>query len=302
METSSLLGAVLAVVGALGFAGQYLCIRLGTDDGTVTDAVLVVLCCNVALIAPPVLVLYSPPYAHLFTPVSFAAFAAAGIAGMFVARLLMFRSIQAVGANLTSPVVASNVLFATVFAVAFLDERLTVVHFAGVVSIVAGLAIVSWETAAETAADASLRETGATLLVPLGAAVCIGIEPIFVSIGLAEGTAILPGILVMAGAATVGFVGFLAWAGSLRRIPLRRRSTAWYVAGGVATTVAFVAYFAALSVAPVVVVMPLLQLTPLLVVVLSLLFLPRRLERVTWRVGVSAAVVVIGATVVSISG
>ncbi len=48
--------------------------------------------------------------------------------------------------------------------------------------------------------------------------------------------------------------------------------------------------------------MPLLQLTPLLVAGLSVVFLPRRLERVTWRVGASAFVVVVGATAVSLSG
>jgi len=167
---------------------------------------------------------------------------------------------------------------------------------------VVGIAVVSWETAAETGNGGSLRETGAALALPLGAALCIGIEPIFVSIGLAEGTAILPGLAVMATAGTVGYVGYLAWIGSLGRVPVWSRSTAWYVGGGISTTLAFVAYFAALEVAPVVVVMPLLQLTPLLVVALSALFLPRRLERVTWKVGVAAAVVVVGATLVSVSG
>lgn len=300
--TDSLLGMVLASVAAVGFAGQFLCIRLGTDDGEVMDAVLVVLLCNVILLVPPALVLYSPPYSALYTPVSFASFAAAGIAGMFVARLLMFTSIESIGASLTSPVIAANVLFATVFAVVFLDERLTAVHFAGIVLIVAGLAVVSWETAASTGPDKSIRETGATLVLPVIAAACIGIEPIFISIGLAEGTGTLPGIVVMASVATVGFVGYLVWTGSVGRVPIRSASTAWYVAGGISTTIAFVSYFAALELAPVVIVMPLLQLTPLLVALFSLAFLPSRLERVTWRVIAAAIVVVIGATIVSLSG
>lgn len=296
------LGVLLASVGAVGFAGQFLFVRLGTEAGDVADGVLVVLACNLALLTPPVLVLYSPPYVDLFTPSSVLSFGAAGIAGMFVARLLTFKSIQEIGANLTSPVIASNVFFATIFAVVFLEERLTAVHFGGIVLIVAGIAVVSWETAAASGAEQSIRETGATLVVPLVAAACIGIEPIFISIGLAAGTPTLPGIVVMAGVATVGFVGYLRLTDSLRPIPVRSASTAWFVAGGVSTTVGFVAYFAALEVAPVVLVMPLLQLTPLIVVGCSVLFLPRRLERVTWRVGAAAAVVVVGATLVSLSG
>ncbi|ADD06240.1 DMT superfamily transport protein [Natrialba magadii ATCC 43099] len=300
--SESALGVGLAVAGALAFAGQFLCVRLGVHDGDVTDAVLVVLLCNVVLVGFPVLVLYPPPYTGLYTQTSLASFAAAGLVGMFVARLLMFKSTDEIGASLTSPIVASNVLFATVFAVVLLDEQLTPVHLLGIVLVVAGLAVVSWETAATTARDRSLRETGVTLLLPLGAAVCIGLEPIFVSVGLAEGTAVLPGLVAMAGSATIGFVGYQLWTGSLRRIPLRDRATFWYVAAGVSTTVAFVAYFAALEIAPVVVVMPLLQLTPLFVVVLSALFLPTRLEHVSWRVGVAAVIVVLGASFVSVSG
>jgi len=302
LPTGSSLGVLLAGLAAVGFAGQFLCIRLGTDDGEVSDAVLVVLFCNVGFVVPPVLVLYPPPYAALFTPTSVLSFAAAGVAGMLIARVLMFESIERIGANLTSPVISANVLFATVFAVVLLGERVTGLLLAGIVLVVVGIAVVSWETAAETGNGGSLRETGAALALPLGAALCIGIEPIFVSVGLAEGTAILPGLAVMASAGTVGYVGYLAWSGSLGPVPVWRRSTAWYVGGGISTTLAFVAYFAALELAPVVVVMPLLQLTPLLVVALSALFLPRRLERVTWRVGVAAAVVVVGATLVSVSG
>lgn len=296
------LGVLLASVAAVGFAGQFLFVRLGTELGEVTDGVLVVLCCNVALLAPPALALYSPPYVDLFTPVSVAAFGMAGLAGMFVARLLTFKSVQEIGANRSSPVIASNVFFATVFAVAVLGEQLTAIRLAGIVLIVAGIAVVSWETAAESGAEESLRETGALLVVPVAAAASIGIEPIFISIGLAAGTLTLPGIVVMAATATVAFVAYLRWTGTLRPVPLRSASTGWFVAGGVSTTVAFVAYFAALEIAPVVVVMPLLQLTPLIVVVCSALFLPRRLERVTWRVVAAALVVVVGATLVSVSG
>jgi uncharacterized membrane protein len=69
----------------------------------------------------------------------------------------------------------------------------------------------------------------------------------------------------------------------------------------VSTTIGFATYFAALEIGSVALVMPLLQLTPLIVVGLSALFLPQRLERVTWRVTASAIVVVIGATVVSVA-
>lgn len=300
--STSLLGVLLAVLASVGFAGQFLCIRLGTDTGNVSDAVLVVLLSNVVLIVPAIFVFHAPPYSDLVTPRSVASFAAAGIAGMVVARVLMFTSIKRLGANITSPVIASNALFATVFAVVFLGERPTIGQYLGIVLIVVGIAVVSWETAAVTRTEQSIRQTGASLLLPIGAAVSIGIEPIFVSTGLAEGTPVLPGLFVMAGSATICYVGYLVWTGSLAPIPIHSSTTGWYVAAGVSTTIGFAAYFAALEIGSVAVVMPLLQLTPLIVVGVSALFLPQRLERVTWRVVASAIVVVIGATIVSVMG
>lgn len=50
------------------------------------------------------------------------------------------------------------------------------------------------------------------------------------------------------------------------------------------------------------VVVPIIQASPLVVIALSAVFLPKRLERVTWRLVVAATVVVTGATLVSLSG
>jgi len=73
------------------------------------------------------------------------------------------------------------------------------------------------------------------------------------------------------------------------------------LAAGIGRSGTHLRYLTALSVAPVVVVLPVFQTTPLLVAGLSLLFMPHRLEQVTWRLDVAAAVVVVGATVVSLA-
>lgn len=78
-------------------------------------------------------------------------------------------------------------------------------------------------------------------------------------------------------------------------------ATVWSIASGISTTIVFLAYFGTLEVASVVLVVPLFQLTPLVVVALSVLFLSRRFERMSWCIGVAAIVVVIGAAVVSVS-
>ncbi|MEF8790763.1 MAG: DMT family transporter [Haloarculaceae archaeon] len=298
-------GAFLAVLAALGWAGQYVFIRLGTRTGSVTDAMLVSLACNVALVVPPVAVLYYPDYG--LTPAAATAFAGAGLAGSVLSRVAQFEATRTIGASRTAPVVSSTALVSALLAVVFLEETLTSVHLAGIVLIVVAVGVISRETARDDGAADSLADAGAYLLLPVLAALTLGIEPILLKVGFAAGTPTFVGLAVMLSAAAVGYAAFVAVRDGLPS-PASLAGAAgdgnlrWYVGAGVAGTLALVGYFAALAVAPVVVVVPILQAAPLLVVGLSVAFLPRRLERVTPRLVAAAAAVVVGTVVVSLSG
>lgn len=297
------IGAGLATIAAVCFAVQFLSIRIGTEDSAVADAVLVTLLCNVALVVPAVVVRNWGRLSELYTPTAVVAFGAAGIAGLGLARVFLFRSVKLIGASRTSPVAATNVLFATAFAAVVLGERVAALHLGGIVLVVGGIALLSWETAsAEGSGSDSTISSVAALAYPLGAAVLIGAEPVLVSIGLAEGTGVIPGLAVMILAATLGYAGY--WAVSRPDRTLRGSDgvLGWYVVAGVAATGGFVSYLLALELTSVVVVMPILQTNPLLVTLLSAVFLPRRLERVTTRLVLAACVIVVGATIVSIVG
>ena len=298
-------GAVLAVLAALGWAGQYVFVRLGTRTGSVTDVMLVSLACNVALVVPAVAVLYYPAYA--LTPGSAAAFAGAGLAGSVLSRVAQFEATRRIGASRTAPVVSSTALVSALLAVAFLDETLTLPHLAGIVLIVGAVAVITRETARDDSTVDSLADAGAYLLLPVLAALTLGIEPILLKTGFAAGTPTFVGLAVMLSAAAVGYAAFVAARGDLPsagaiRGANERGDLRWYLGAGVAGTLALVGYFAALAVAPVVVVVPILQAAPLLVVGLSAVFLPRGLERVTPRLVAAAAAVVVGTVVVSLSG
>ena len=85
------IGAGLATIAAVCFAVQFLSIRIGTEDSAVADAVLVTLFCNVTLVVPVVVVRNWGQLASLYTPLSVAAFGAAGLAGVGLARVFLFR-------------------------------------------------------------------------------------------------------------------------------------------------------------------------------------------------------------------
>lgn len=293
-------GIVLSVFGTVAWAGHYLFIRVGLDNGNVTNAVTVAMLINLIVFVPVVLVWYYPEYG--LTPLALAMFVLAGVGSGLFGRLSQFLSTQRVGASRTSPIVASAGLFSTLLAVVVLEERLTSLHFAGILLIVVGVMITSWETSRDPDRERSLRDLGPALALPLIAAFFYGIEPIWVKIGLAEGTPFVVGMAVMILSALVGFFGYRLYVGS----PPVRSVTAdpgarWYVAAALAGSVAWVAYFAALDLAPVVVVIPIFDSVPLLVVAFSALFMPSHLERVTWRVWAASVAVVIGAVIVTLS-
>lgn len=296
-------GAGLATIAAVCFAVQFLSIRIGTEDSAVADAVLVTLVCNVVLVVPVVVVRNWGQLASLYTPTSVAAFAAAGLAGVGLARVFLFRSVKLIGASRTSPVVATNVLFATAFAAIVLGERVAPLHLLGIVLVVGGIGLLSWETATVDQPNSSSATSSVTeFAYPLAAAVLIGAEPVLVSIGIAGGTPVIPGLAVMMISGTLGYTAYWIASQSDRSLRSAGGAIRWYIVAGIATTGAFVSYLLALEMTSVVVVMPILQTNPLLVTLLSAVFLPRRLERVTTRLILAASIIVIGATVVSIVG
>lgn len=297
--SDALLGTVLATTASILFAFQYLFVRLGTRNGTVTEVVYITLVCGVVFLVPVSLLLYDIS----MSPTGALAFVAAGLCGSLFAHICMFTSIQRIGASRTSPIVASNALFATILAVLVLDESLTPVHFLGVVLIVAGVAAVTYQTSESTEVDASRRELAKLFVLPIMAAVLLGIEPIFVAIGLSAGVSIVPGTAISVVAAFVGFT-YYTWAKT--GLPswdlLRQDYFKWYLGAGITTTVGLLAAFTSLQIAPIVIAVPLIQTSPLVVLGLSAVFLPSKLERVTPLIVGSTVIIIVGAIIVSLSG
>lgn len=293
--TGGVLGGVaLAAVAAFGVAVQSVSVRVGTDDGRATDALVVVLLTNIATIVPAAALVHYPTYA--VTRGSILAFVAAGVVGTLLGRVFYYTSIQRIGASRSEPLKASQPLHATLIAVIVLGERVTPGHVVGILLIVAGIAAISWET---SRGDGATDGAGLALLLPLAAAFLFGIEPTLAKVGFAEGTPILVGLAIKTVAATAGFLAYLRLRNDLPTLAVfRTRSVRWYLLAGLANTAFLFLYYASLSIAPVSVVVPIIQTSPLIVMVLSVAFLSR-LERVTWKLLTGACVVVGGAVVLT---
>jgi len=295
IPTGAVVGVLLAAAAAVAVAVQSVSVRVGTDDGRATDALVVVLATNVFLVVPAAAVVHYPTYS--LTPRAIGAFVAAGAVGTLLGRIFYYTSIQRIGASRSEPLKASQPLHATAIAVVVLGEQVTAGNVVGILLIVAGVAAISWET---SRGDGAAGDSSAlALALPLAAAFMFGIEPTLAKVGFAEGTPILVGLAIKTVAATAGFLAYLRARNDLPSPgALVGRNAKWYAVAGLANTGFLCLYYLALSVAPVSVVVPIIQTSPLVVMVLSVAFLSR-LERVTWKLLTGACVVVGGAVVLT---
>jgi drug/metabolite transporter (DMT)-like permease len=291
------LGVGLALLGAIGLAVSAVAIRLGTREGSSSDALLVILTTNALVFVPLGTVTYWET--GTLTVASAAAFAATGLIGTLLARQLYYASIERIGASRAEPIKSTQPLFASIIAVVVLGETLSPLHATGILLMILGIALVSVETSGDTvtAHDATL----ATLLLPTTAAFLWGIEPIFAKIGIEAGTAVFVGLAIKTLFATGSLAGYLWWRGELSFATTDRTTIGWYLVAGVANTVFLYGYYTSLELSVVSVTVPIVQTSPVFVVALSLVFL-QRLEQVSWRLVAATLVVVAGSVVVVASG
>lgn len=138
------LGTALAVAAVLFLAVQVICVRIGTDSGRSTDALIVVLLVNIALLIPVALVVGYPDYTE--PPDAILSFVAAGLVGTMLGWAFEYAGIERIGASRSEPIKASQPLHAALLAVVILGETLTPTDGVGIVLVVIGVAIISWES------------------------------------------------------------------------------------------------------------------------------------------------------------
>lgn len=295
------LAAILIALGAtFALAVQNLSIRMGTETGRVTDAVLVVLVVNLVVLVPLVLLVYYPDYG--LTRRSWLSFIAAGVIGTLFGRLFTFMSIDRIGASRTSPIVATWALVGTVLGVVVLDESLSAIHAVGVVLVVGGVAAIAWETSHENPDDLSRRELLIGLVIPFLAASFFGIEPVFAKFGLEEGTPATVGVAIKLVVATAGFGLYLWWRDALPGRRIWSSNLRWFGLAGISGALYLLGYYLSLELAPVSIVAPIITTNTLIIVILSRIFMPNKLERVTWKLAAAATVVVVGVLTITVYG
>jgi drug/metabolite transporter (DMT)-like permease len=305
------LGALLAVLSALTFALNNATVRRGVVTGTPFQAMAITVPLGVLCFLPVALATGEIFRLAEFPPTAAAWMAGVGLLHFVFGRYCNYRANQEAGVNLTAPVVQLQIVVTLILAVIVLGEPCTLLQTIGGVLILIGSLITQRQPPrrADAAAGAGARMTPAFApryvagyLFASLAALGYGTSPIMARFALAHTgptTGLLGGLIAYA-AATALIALVLPWPPLRRNVTaLKRENIRWFVYSGVFVALAQGFFFAAVAVAPVLVVMPILQLSLVFRLILSTWLNPHH-EVIGWLVILGAAVSVVGAATVSI--
>jgi drug/metabolite transporter (DMT)-like permease len=265
------LGSIFAILSAASFALNNATVRRGVVSGTPIQAMAVSVPLGVACFLPLVFLT-----GELFRLPQFPKNAVAWMAGLGVlhfvfGRYCNFRANAVAGVNLTAPVVQLQVVVTMVLAVVVLHEPCTALQMIGGTLILVG-SLITQRAPARTAA-VETKESALPLFAPRYlagylfaslAAIAYGTTPVMARFALENtgpSTGLLGGLISYVAATAV--VSLVLVSSRVRQnvLAMSRGNARWFALSGVFVAAAQGFFFAAVSVAPVMLVMPLLQLS-----------------------------------------
>jgi drug/metabolite transporter (DMT)-like permease len=194
-----------------------------------------------------------------------------GVLHFVIGRYCNFRSNQLAGVNLSAPVVQLQVVVTMVLAVVVLHEPCTVLQMIGGALIVFGSLITQRQSTRPRTAASGKRamlafepQIAAGYLFASGAALAYGSTPVMARFALEHtgpSTGVLGGLIAYVAATAVASLALLSPQVRSNVFSVRREDARWFAMSGVFVAAAQGFFFAAVAVAPVMLVMPLLQLS-----------------------------------------
>jgi DME family drug/metabolite transporter len=221
-----------------------------------------------------------------------AIFVMVGIFVPGVARFFIFKGMERLGASISSCLTNSTPLFATFFAVSFLQERPSLTNILGTLSIVSGIVALSWRGASKTWRTKDL-------LFPLTAAILFAARDNVVRIGVQQIHAPIVGASI---AATTSFITmalmYLLFEEKKPLSPTAPRGLAIFAVAGFMNFLSYAFAYTALSMERVSIISPLVNASSLFVLPLSAVFL-KDVETLTARKIGATLLVILGVFLIS---
>jgi drug/metabolite transporter (DMT)-like permease len=229
------------------------------------------------------------------TGASILIFAGVGLFQPGLTRLLSYKGIDTLGVAVTDPIRATTPLFSAMMAIIFLGEKLTASIVCATLMIIAGIILLSWRNGAM-----KLGGSAVFLWYPIAASALAGATQVVRKFGLAAGP---HPFLAAAVTATSSFIVSLLtlWyvEKSQETWKMNRQCFWWFLAAGITISFGMVCIYYALDLGKVSVVIPIASTGPFFSLILTALFL-RDVERVTFRIVLSAAMIVGGVVLLTL--
>ncbi|HEU4342828.1 MAG TPA: DMT family transporter [Candidatus Binatia bacterium] len=284
-----MLPEIVAILSAMGWAGDSVLVRLGTRRSNIFAAMLVSFLVSASCVWTYLLSFSSLDF--LASP-AMIYFLVSGCLQPLFARALYYEGLTRIGVSRAGPLRGSEPLFAVAIAVMFLHERPSLLVYAGTVLIVASVWVISWQGRGQS--NWRLIDVA----FPLGAALVSAISQTLRKRGLN----ILPDPFVATAVVTttslVLLVVFLLLTKRTRLIRTDRQSLLFFVSAAFVAVSAQILNFVAIGRGELSAIIPLLNTTPLFTVVFSALFL-RSVERLNTRIILGAVLMVAGVVLIT---
>jgi drug/metabolite transporter, DME family len=218
-------------------------------------------------------------------------FVAVGIFVPGVARFLIFRGMERLGATISSCLTNAGPLFAIVIATAFLEEQPTTSNILGAISIVGGIIALSWKGVAKTWRT---RDLG----FPLTAALLFAARDNLVRFAVIQIPSPVVGAAIAATTSlfTMGAMYFIFEKKPLP--PSAKVGLSYFAISGFMNFLSYVLIYTALSLERVSIISPLVNASSLFVLPLSMLLL-KDVETLTPRKIGATGLVILGVFLIS---
>jgi uncharacterized membrane protein len=277
---------LLSIAAALGFGVAGVLLRRGLQHANPLSAAIVSITVTTAFVWS--VTLLTAPATRLLTWKIWP-FLVAGLVAPGFARLMFFVGIDRIGVARAFSLMATAPLFAVLIAMTCLGERPTPVLLAGAGAIAAGSMLLARRSQHEA------RWRRRDMIFPALGALGFALRDNLSRWGLRDyGDA-----LAAAAAATLTSL-LVMWICAARwhaRLRLPRAGLIFFALSGVCEGAAYLLMWRALAIGDVSVVSPLVNTHSIVAIALAAIFL-RDLERVSWRIAVAAALIVLGVALV----
>ena len=208
-------------------------------------------------------------------------FVVAGVLAPGLARIFSYKGLDYLGMSIATPIINSETLFSVLMAIIFLHERITLFMFLGIMSVIAGLSLLSYETGRTNGRKITGKLNYLYIFYPLTAAIFYGVSVFLRKFGLLATASPVLGAAVTAGTSWCILTLLMMKQGRVRAlIDVSRNGLTYFILGGTMTCVAWLSYFSALNIGRVALVAPIANSYSLLTMFLSYIGL-RNVERIT---------------------